>query len=66
MSNKVIEKLAQEARAKGMACGPGDGLTSALPVETCAKCRRCGMRLGAQDPGHLCGFCKFVGGARPR
>lgn len=28
------------------------------------KCEKCGGRLGAQDPGTLCGFCKFI--SRPR
>lgn len=31
-----------------------------LPVETCAKCSKCGVKLGAQDPGYICGFCKFI------
>lgn len=30
------------------------------PVDTVAKCKRCGGRLGSQDPVDTCGACRFV------
>lgn len=30
------------------------------PVETVAKCEKCGHVLGSQDPGSICGMCKYV------
>lgn len=30
------------------------------PVRTSAKCKCCGHNLGLQDPGDMCGHCKFV------
>lgn len=44
----------------GYSAKPLDYVDPNAPVITAAKCKCCGYNLGLQDPGEMCGHCKFV------